>query len=495
VGWIKSNLVIVVCLIVTIGAPTALWYVSSGWNAEVQREVNDRGRQLDALAGAGKAEFSWPASVASERVMVTPDIVAAYEKRAQLLSSQADAIVTQATALNAEGFENPFPELLPFPQPDQWPSWTPQKRQAELAESLQVLPAHLHGRLMTLYDGLLDQVNAGVPPDPTIVRERLASVHDSFAEAHASDETLTEEERKGLAEKLGVERLALYEERANEIGMYLTLDTLGPPPFASTDIPDHETIARWMWRYWVMQRLMEAIRGANLGLPETGAAIKRIDRIDVRGLMALDTPLAAGRQFNRNTGGSSGGRSGGAPGGGPPRGGPPRGGPPGVGPPGGGPPGGGPPGGGPKGSPGGGHGASDGGHTGPTAPPAGTIDRTKSISGRASNALYDVVLLDLDMVVATDRIDEVLEAFSLPIKTTVLDVVYAPVNGFLALEEGYFYGAGSVSRLTLTVETLWLRAWTKAFLPDSVRTALGFPARSFEPAGGGDTTDQDGFPG
>ncbi len=472
--WMKSNVVIVVCLVVTIGAPIGLWYVSSGWSAEVQADVKKRGRQLDELANAGKAQFSWPGQAEQTSIVVTPDIVAAYQSRATLLQGQADAVVDIATQRNAAGFDNHFPELLPYPNAGQWEAWDEAARADALDQALQVVPSHLHARLMQLYQGLLDQLSAGTPPDPADVDARLATMRDSYAQGHSGTDSLSEEERDELAEKLGAKRMAMYQERAGELGVYLTLDTLAPPSFASTDIPDHDTIAQWLWRYWVMQRMAEAVHAVNADVPEPGAAIKRIQQVAVRGLLELDTPDAGDRSFS-----GSGGRGGGS--GDPPRGpgggggDPPRG------------PGGGGPGGPPRGPGGGGGGPGmpgmpGAGPTGPTAPEAGATDRTKSITGHISNQLYDVVLLDLDLIVATDRIGDVLGAFSEPIKMAVLDVDIAPVDSYAALHDGYFYGPGAMSRLVITVETLWLRAWTGPHMPDTVLAELGFPARSYETA-------------
>ncbi|MCH2136766.1 MAG: hypothetical protein MK101_09315 [Phycisphaerales bacterium] len=496
--WMKSNLVIVVCIVVIIGAPVGLWFVSSGWSAELQSNVKKRGGKLDQLASAGKAQFSWPGSNESSSVIVTPTLVDAFKSHAELLKSQADDVVVQANARNQAGFENHFTVLLPFPKPKSVPGWDTMKiqeredawkgvseadRQEALYQALQVHPQGIHEQLLKLYEHLLHEtLNAGSPPDPADIKVRLDSVRDALTDGGATLQSLDEQERTDLERKLGDERMAMYRERAEGIGVYLTLQTLAPPSFVSTDVPDQEEITNWLWRYWVLQRVAQGIQAANdtgsgAGMTsEVVAAIKRIDRIDIRGLMSLETPAAADRAFAKGGGGGDG-RGGGnnPPGGGPPGGGPPGGGPPGIPP--GGPPSG-PPGGGPGGGgPGGGFGGAP---TGPTAPEPGKTDRTKSITGRVSNQLYDVVLVDLDMIVATDRIDQVLRGFSRPVETAVLDVVIQPADAFAALQQGFYYGTGSVSRLVLTIETIWLREWTQVHLPDSVRNEMGFPARQMQ---------------
>lgn len=493
VGWMKSNLVIVVCVVVIIGAPAGLWYVSSGLSEELTTSVEKRGGQLDRLASAGKADFAWPGSFDSAQVIVTPDLVTEFRAQASLLEGQADDVKSQANTLNSAGFENPFPELLPYPSAEAWLKMTEQDRDAALFQALQVQPERMHARLLKLYAGLLEQVNAGQPPDPQEVRDRLMTVRETFTDGGANEQALDENERADLDLKLGAERLAIYEERAASIGMYLTLETLAPPSFAKTDIPEHEAIAQWMWRYWVLQRLAGGIQTVNGGTSEVAAAIKRLDRVEVRGLLAMETPAAGDRSFAKGSadggrGGGSGGSGGTGGSGGPPRGGggggsggPPRGGP-----------------GGPPRGPGGAGGASPGGGgfgapTGPAAPAHGATDRTKSVTGRITNQLYDVVLVDVDMIVATDRVDDVLAAFSKPVETAVLDVVIQGVDVFADLEEGYYYGPGSMSRVVLTIETIWLRDWTEAHLPDGVRASLGFAQREYSSSASDD--GMDGPPG
>ncbi len=492
-GWMKGNLVIVVCVVVIIGAPAGLWYVSSGLSEELLVKVKKRGGQLDKLASAGKAQFAWPGSSDSVQVIVTPDLVAAYQQQASTLQGQADDIVSEANTRNKAGFENPFPELLPYPSADTWMTLTQQGRDAELFQALQIEPERMHARLMELYDALLKELNAGDPPDPVKVKAQLALVRADSILGGSNEQSLDEDERKELDRKLADKRLQMYIEAAEWIGIYLTPSTLEPPNFAKTDTPDHQTIARWMWRYWVLQRLVAGIQTANdQGQNETEVAIKRLDRIDVRGLLEMQTPSAGDRSFAKgagdgNRGGGRGGGTGGNNGGGssPPRGGP--GGPP-RGPSGGGPPA------GPSGGPGGGGSSGGfGGPVGPAAPAPGTTDRSKSVTGRITNQLYDVVLVDLDMIVATDRLDTVLTAFSKPIETAVLDVVVEPIDSFEDLKQGYYYGSGSMSRVVLTVETIWLRQWTQSHLPDGVRSTLGFAPRQY-PASASDNGAVPGGP-
>ena len=79
------------------------------------------------------------------------------------------------------------------------------------------------------------------------------------------------------------------------------------------------------------------------------------------------------------------------------------------------------------------------------------------------------------MVVATSSIPQVLDAFARQNFMTVLDLGLQPEDAFKAVKDGFYYGSENVSRLRLVVETVWLRSWTRQFMPDEVRASLGVP--------------------
>ena len=59
---------------------------------------------------------------------------------------------------------------------------------------------------------------------------------------------------------------------------------------------------------------------------------------------------------------------------------------------------------------------------------------------------------------------------------TVIDMDLEAVDAYAALKEGYDYGQEHVVKATLTIETIWIHAWIKPWMPATVRTALGVPA-------------------
>jgi len=59
---------------------------------------------------------------------------------------------------------------------------------------------------------------------------------------------------------------------------------------------------------------------------------------------------------------------------------------------------------------------------------------------------------------------------------TVLDADIYAVDQWEQVENGYYAGTDFAVRVELEIETLWLRSWTKEFMPASVREQLGVAA-------------------
>jgi hypothetical protein len=117
----------------------------------------------------------------------------------------------------------------------------------------------------------------------------------------------------------------------------------------------------------------------------------------------------------------------------------------------------------------------------PQRPNAGEpMDATESFTGHASG-VYDILQAQLTMVVSTARVPDILDGFSEYGFMTVLDIDLQPVDKFEALRQGYDYGPGPASELTVVLELAWLRAWTVEYMPDSVKRPLGLASPGSSP--------------
>jgi len=450
-GWIKANLIIVICSVVIVGSLVAGPIVSDGWNQEVAKEAASRAKQFKKMEQAAKSSFEWPGDQTRHEVTMTQPLITAYQEAASAWGAQSEEVAVEILGRNRGETGVVMPELFPKP--------------ADMERDLEVLPPELHQRILGGYKAILSRLHAGTPPTTEDIRKDLVAKRADFVDRNfkkGEQETFTKEEQKQLEAYLTGERLRVLRDHANDIGVYLSLETLQPPSYSNTQKPTLEEMFGWQWRLWVLDRTADAIQAINGGATEPLAPIHRIDRLDVRGLLDVQTPAASDRNF-------AGAPSGGGGGGGSPKGG-------GGGGFGGGSPKGGGGGGGGfgGGNPGGGSGSGDTG-SGASAPAAGTRDYTKSVTGRVTNEMYDVVLVDLDMVVTTSDIDDVLKGLDVPAVMSVLDVEVSRVDPFEALGRGEYLGERPVSRLVVTIETLWLREWSREFMPNEARRLIGIP--------------------
>lgn len=96
-----------------------------------------------------------------------------------------------------------------------------------------------------------------------------------------------------------------------------------------------------------------------------------------------------------------------------------------------------------------------------------------SPTGRMSNAIYDVKHTKLEVIADIRRLPELLEAIASVNMMTVVDVAIEDVDEYKELREGlYCYGACDVAKVTLVVESLWMRSWTAPRMPAATRNYL-----------------------
>jgi len=96
-----------------------------------------------------------------------------------------------------------------------------------------------------------------------------------------------------------------------------------------------------------------------------------------------------------------------------------------------------------------------------------------SVSGRTSNALFDVLNLKLILYVDATRIPEILATMSRNRFFNVLKLNIDGVDALVEAKSGYFYGNAPVVQLEMDAELLFLRAWTLDYMPEKIRRDLG----------------------
>ncbi len=99
-----------------------------------------------------------------------------------------------------------------------------------------------------------------------------------------------------------------------------------------------------------------------------------------------------------------------------------------------------------------------------------------SPTGRISNALYDTVQFELELIVDAGSVSQVLSSIEAGQYITVMQLESIdPVDSALYRGQGYFFGDRPCVRIKMRCEDLFMREWLKEFVPTSLKTILGYP--------------------
>ena len=96
-----------------------------------------------------------------------------------------------------------------------------------------------------------------------------------------------------------------------------------------------------------------------------------------------------------------------------------------------------------------------------------------SVTGRVSNAFYDVIPVTLRLRVEADRLPEVIEAMSRDRLLTVRNLpVFEVVDAPAALAQGFVYGDAAVVEVEIDAEVLILRTWLQDYVPQAIQQQM-----------------------
>jgi len=99
-------------------------------------------------------------------------------------------------------------------------------------------------------------------------------------------------------------------------------------------------------------------------------------------------------------------------------------------------------------------------------------DFTKSPTGRVCNDLYDVVQCTLVVEADQRQIPLILRELQRDKLTSVLGIEISPIDAGADDAQGFMYGVAPVVRLSITLESLFMRKWTLPLMPEEVKTEL-----------------------
>ena len=473
-NWVKSHVLIVLfCAIIVITIPACI-FVSAGMNESVSQKISSRVSSTEKSlkkVESTKVEIRplLPGAKSfDEKMVVTEQVLADYERIRKAIKQDADEIVQEALAINQQGHEEELvPGLLPAPD--------------TLHEN--DLPYNIHPAYIKAHEGLLGELHAGEPVDEETLSSTIGDFANTYVRTQLGKEqnaNLTEKEMDQVRKAMTARRMAEYQQHAADISVYADFSVFGLQKWDSGRKPSPGMWFDWQHEYWVNQDLVRAINKANSSGSESldsisgtpSSVVKRILKIEI--LPMFDVRAKKNEDEFGDDQGSVGFTEGGF---GMAEGGMSEGG-------------------GGKGG-----GGKYGGGRGGAAPVVNTTisnddpsvafkdDFSISITGRTSNALYDVRTVNMSLIVDSNRIPALINAIQTTNFMTVTGCQLHTVNVLGDLDLGYYYGPDPVVQVDLVIETLWLRAWTTKLMPDDVKKALDIAVASDEQGSDGSQSD------
>jgi len=464
--WAKSNALVVTLAVVSIVALASAYLFSSDLAGENQKSAQAVAQHLENLRALERSSVTItipgnaPVQVSG---VVSRKLVEEVRSRMSTGEEKPQNVMALAVAHNSHGRSSAIPLRVPVTGP---------KVQQVHFEMLEALSKQ--------YEALLDRCRATLPPSEDDVREELrrtkarflqmnqvgqASVSTGQPEGQSSPRspgqssavdgkakpTLDASLQEQLRSELQARRLGEYSKAASEGGLYCSAAALGFDPKPASEDKAARLVELWrrQMKFWLAEDVVEACMAVNGEKSIPDAPIKRIVGINF-------LTLAAGGGGNQEGSMSESA----------------------------------PPAEQPLEGAADGDGAGQDSATGPQIDPQAPVTRNyeKSLSGWATNQLFDVHTAVVRCVVETSKIPAFMNALAKRNFVVVTDVRVTPVDPFASIAEGYYYGAKEpVSLVTLTIDSAWLRQWTGPLMPDSVRKQLGTSGTMQ----GGETTPSD----
>ncbi|MCC7388872.1 MAG: hypothetical protein IT431_08895 [Phycisphaerales bacterium] len=440
-GWIKSHLLIVVSTVVILVSLPVGWVFSSGWNKTIREEQEKRANAAYNKVKNAKVTYvipsllpdepAWSESRPPNRVMTGY----VKEQREKRLGS-GGGIVGEVLAFNRREHALLEPELLPTPVSPERETSLKYRLLARMAGDPQLGER-------SVYLGMFESIGAGGPPDPVKLATSIQDLRERetrrMLDAGGASQ-LTPEQTEELNKLLSDRRIAETQRRAKEISVYAGMESFDRAAFAdkTAQIPPVTRAERgtptppslgeafgWNFDYWVVRDIFDAIDLANTDAGGVranveNALVKRIERLSVERLpVEVKTDPNARAVVEEDEFAEEG------------------------------------------------------------AGPVGT-DPTAGVTARVSNPEFDVVRVRMTLVMDAASMPAFFDALAETNLMTVTDLDVSEVDTWEDLRQGYFYGNRKVLRAAMEVETVWLRQWTTALMPDDVKKALKIPVAGEE---------------
>jgi hypothetical protein len=252
---VKTNLLSVICIAVTIISLPVLIILSTGKSSkihtEVQSELDGMNRSLQQVQYQYQFEPVTP-GVAAIQISRTPtksmnDAMKAWGEQLRTQAAESIEVIVdrnaRAKSLLVEG-------ILPEPEES--------RRVSKLQEVVGVWPS--------AHNALIASVGAGSPPDRATLeaelniawRQRIERIQSTLGSE------VSEEELEKIRLSLRDQRLAKYRAAASELRFYVDDGAfIGVQRWSQNTLPPLETVWEWQWLHWIHGDLLRALEAAN----------------------------------------------------------------------------------------------------------------------------------------------------------------------------------------------------------------------------------------
>lgn len=442
-SWLKSNIVIVILAILTIVPLPVAWYIAGGMNSKLREErQNEATKALRDVEGA-TVTYTLPVLGENEEEISdtgpansvkTAFYKAEREKREQMVAE----VKERAVEFNAKNHGVLVPGLLPMP---------------ERGAPAQLLPFEMAKRVQatggdnatSAYDELFRQLRIRSPLDSEVLREQIAARKQALMTQIApgiSENDMEESARAQISQQLVEQRLGALETHARDTSFYADASVLPPsvPRTVPAVAPSVETCFNWQADYWLISDLFAAFVAANDQFDTRGVggnvidgAVKRIESIAIDSFVTVTAPTLSAAPVETREAGPHGSNI---------------------------------------------YASERSSRSGSRRGAEGTAALSgEPFTGRRTEQsdLYDVRYVKVTLIASYKKLPALINAISSENFMTVLDADIYAVDPWDLISQGYYFGTDHPVRVEMEIETLWLRSWTKAYMPPAVREQLGIP--------------------
>ena len=441
VGWLKSNILIVIFGVLIIALPIGGYFGSSIWNKKIKTQAEEQLSSKKRLVdGVARVTYSLPPIEAGEQAFEEAGppnaaMTAFFAEQRAARQAEIEQVVTQAVRFNkTEGRDLLMQGVLPVAGEGR-----------DVRRNVAAFGELFSGsdEVESAYTPLFRELNAGEPLPKEDVARRVVDAYRAEVDRAGGDlGTMSAEDQVAFDERMKGQRYSVYARRAEELSVYGSRKVLlGADPVEYSEIPgeapsgnlDESDALRWQLDYWLVEDLLRAVDVANRSEDGLRTEIPRspVKRIVSIRLGQMDMP-EKGEEKDDSASSSS---------------------------------------------------AVDpfqprtpNNRMSPPGMPGGATDEDATHTGRKpgdKNGVYLVRKATITLVAASDSLVGVVESFGAANFMTVTDVDLSEVDRWADLAEGYYYGEDHVVRAEIEVEAAYLHFWLADIVPDFVAEAWG----------------------